>query len=145
MRVNINQFDKDTDRDIQRALVELNGKYTYPNLYMIVCNHFVDANEVEPLVDISRSISISIARLVWRCKFSPEIKLDTAEEFTRLYNAEIVQDTIPDTIKFVKGGIAITNNTNITFNNIRVAALYKSKTKKLYAWSVWYILIRQCS
>lgn len=129
LRVNINQFNKNTDSNIQRALVELNGKYTYPNLYMIVCNHFVDANEVEPLVDISRSISISIARLVWRCKFSPEIKLDTAEEFTRLYNAEIVQDIIPNTIKFLRGGIAITNNTNITFNNIRVAALYKSKTK----------------
>lgn len=129
LRVNINQFNKDTDSNIQRALVELNGKYTYPNLYMIVCNHFVDANEVEPLVDISRSISISIARLIWRCKFNPEIKLDTAEEFTRLYNAEIVQDIIPNTIKFLRGGIAITNNTDITFNNIKIATLYRSKTK----------------
>lgn len=129
LRVNINQLNKNTDSNIQRALVELNGKYTYPNLYMIVCNHFVDADEVESLVDISRSISISIARLVWRCKFNPEIKLDTAEEFTRVYNAEIVQDTIPDTIKFLRGGIAITNNTDITFNNIKIAALYRSKTK----------------
>lgn len=138
LRVSINQFNTDTDRDIQIELANLNKicAFTYPNLYMIVCNHFINANEVEALVDISKCTSVSILELAWRCKFTPEIKFDAAEEFSKIYNAEIVQDSIPDNIKFNEGGIAITNNTNIIFNNIKIANLgshiYKRSRTKNY-------------
>ncbi len=125
--IGVNQYNKNTDAVIHNRLAIIHGEYTYANLYMIVANHFAWADNVEPLVNINGALAIS--SLVWRCKFNPDIKVKANNEFNRLYNAEIVQDTIPNTIKIMHGGIAITNHTDITFNNIRIAALKESKTK----------------
>lgn len=127
VRFNVNQYRKNTDRLIQMELAELNGKYTYPNLYMIVCNHFTNADDVVANVNVIGNIRISA--LAWKCKFNEEIKVKASQEYDRVLNAEIIQDSIPNNMKISMGGIAITDNTDITFVDLKIAALYKSRSK----------------
>lgn len=127
VRFSVNQYNKNTESMIQKTLIDLNGSYTYPNLYMIICNHFLDADSVETLVKVNGNIKLG--NLAWRCKFVDEIKLKVSEDYSKLYNAEFIQDSIPKMLKISNGGIAITNNTDITFTDLKIAALYKSKHK----------------
>ena len=123
----IDQYGKSTEKEISRELNDLNGNFTYPELYMIVCNNFTDADSVEANVDVMGKISIT--KLVWRCKFKNPIKTKASDNYSRLYNAEIIQDNIPKTMKIGMGGIAITNHTDITFTNLKIAALFDSRNK----------------
>ena len=137
--IGVNQYNKSTDIKLHNRLMLAHGEYTYSNLYMIIANHFSNVDELETLVNINGALAIS--SLVWRCKFNPDIKVKASNEYSRIYNAEIIQDTIPSTIKIVKGGVAITNHTDITFENIRIAALRESKTKNYKLDSTGIFLI----
>lgn len=127
VRFSVNQHNKNTEYQIQSSLRNLNGKYTYPNLYMIVCNHFLDANSVVANIDVSGNIRIGY--LVWKCKFNTDIKIKASSEFDRTLNAEFIQDSIPTSVKISMGGVAITDNTDITFVDLKIGVLHRSRTK----------------
>lgn len=139
IRFNIDVYERNAEYRIQNSLSEIYGHYTYPNLYMIVCNYFLEANSVEANIKVKGNVQI--LKLLWKCKFEEPIEIEVKEYYSKLLIAEAIQNNLPDTLKIAEGGIAITNNTDITFKNLKIGVLYKSRAKKYTLYKTGIFLL----